>query len=356
MTLTPEIARALGPGPLANPEHLVAVHVSSEQLGVATGDERPEAQLYRSLLDTTETTPARVAIHGDGGSGKTSLILRASSEAAKAPGALDVLILRCGEDPARLASTASFIDYMIGTLQSQTSFSSIDQERLARATGTVDATPPTATHSAAVGGGAVPAVYRFDWKEAVESFSFERSGEERRQILIDQIGKAARHGRLVVVVDDTDRFAAEGPDGKIDEDSISNLFQHGIDFLLALPVAVLVAVHPAYRDVPAVQRITQRGGFEHLEVPLLPADAVPPPLTKVLDRRLTVGGFDGIRAEDLFEPAALAQLQGPYFEGARHDLRQALRLVELSVSKAITRGASTVHYIDVQAALEELPS
>lgn len=294
-------------------------------------------------------------VHGEAGSGKTSLILRGVSEAAVSNPPLEMLILRCGEDPSRLASSAVFVSYLVRTLVSQKGFASVDVEELARAAAVrEDHGAPAETHSGSIGGGALPITYRFEWKGAVESFSTEPSEEHRRQLLIDQVTAASLERRLVVVLDDTDKFAALGPNGAIDTSSISNLFHHGVGFLLELPVSIVVAVHPAYRNVPALREVLARGSFVDIDVPHLPSDVSPPPLAMIIDRRLRVAGHDA-SASSLFHPEALAQLQATYFEAKRRNLRTVLHLCEASARKAAEGNFERVTILHVQAALEELP-
>lgn len=355
MTLTTAIARALGPGNLSDAEHLVEVHVSSEKLGAATGMQRPERQMF-SALQANGGPPARVFVHGEAGSGKTSLILRGVSEAAASTPPLEALVLRCGEDPTRLVSEAAFADFVIDALRGQKGFASVDAAALARAAATSEERHgPVAMHSGSIGGGAVPVAYTFNWTEATESFNTQPSAKQRRQLLADLIASAATEHRLVVVLDDTDKFAAHRPDGSIDRDSISNLLQNGVGFLLHLPVAIVVAVHPAYRDVPALGEISTRAEFVDIDVPRLPGDVAPPPLAKILDRRLKVAGHE-LEAGNLFCPDALAQLQATYFAAKRRDLRRVLRLCKGSAQNAADENATRVTILHVQAALEGLPA
>jgi Cdc6-like AAA superfamily ATPase len=355
MTLTTAIARALGPGDLSDANHLVEVHVSSASLGAAAGTQRPEQQMFNALR-ADGGPPARVFVHGEAGSGKTSLILRGVSEAAASTPPVEALVLRCGEDPSRLVSETAFADFVIDTLRSQNGFASVDAAQLARAAATSEEHhAPAAAHSGSIGGGPIPVAYTFNWAEATESFTTQPSSEQRRQVLVDQIASAATEHRLVVVLDDTDKFAAHRHDGSIDTNSISNLFQHGVGFLLNLPVAIVVAVHPAYRDVPALSEVSARADFVNIDVPHLPGDVAPPPLAKILDRRLEVAGHD-LEASSLFCPDALAQLQATYFAAKRRDLRRVLRLCKGSAQNAADEHATRVTILHVQAALEGLPA
>ena len=348
--ITEELARAVGSGPHGDREFLVAVHVGSDQLGAGTRPQGPEAELFRALRWSSSDQPPRVRINGEAGSGKTSLILRGLSD-APAAGPLEALILRCGEDPEQLSSESAFAGYVINAIRAQGRFASVDLDRLAAAMSSTGQTGSAVTHSGTVGGGALPAQYGLSWTEPINNFENEPNPQQRRTLLVDELTAAAKKTRLVIVVDDTDRFVMPGADGTPDDLSITNLFRYGINFLAELPVAVIVAVHPYYDNVPAVLETCARTGVISVEVPRLSADRQPLPLNAILDKRLELGGHDE-RADSMFEYAALAQLQAIYFEGARHDLRAVLRLSERSAQIAAEARAHLVTVQHVQTALE----
>jgi Cdc6-like AAA superfamily ATPase len=101
--------------------------------------------------------------------------------------------------------------------------------------------------------------------------------------------------------------------------------------------------------------ISARAEFVDIDVPRLPGDVAPPPLAKILDRRLKVAGYE-LEVSSLFYPDALAQLQAAYFAAKRRDLRRVLRLCKGSAQNAANENASSVTILHVQAALEGLPA
>jgi len=354
MTRLPdEVVRAVGPGTPLDPEELVAVHVSSAQLTQVAGVARPEAALYRAMLQG-RGDPSRVRVRGRAGEGKTSLIYRAISESGAAAQLPQVLVLRCGEDPQRLSTAAEFVRLVIDTVRAQGGFASVDPGALARAAATqVTSSSGGAGHGITVG--AAPLQYRFDWKEVAETLTETVSPEQRRDLLFDALTTASEDGPLTVVVDDTDRFAAIGVDGTIDADSVHNLFEHGIKTLLDLPVNVVVAVHPTYDEVPVVGEVLGRGGFVTVDAPALPTDQDLGPLTRILERRLR-RRVPHLDPDPLtyFAGGALAQLQAAYFNGG-HDLRNVLRHCEQSARAALNAEASRVTIAHVQAVLDGRP-
>lgn len=351
-TLSTRLADAVGPGAQITPEDLVAVHVSSAQLSPAGGADTPEAVLHRAILQYPNH-PRRVRVRGDGGSGKTSLIMRAISERDAGGTRPQVLVIRCGEDPSRLSSPASFVRLMVDTVRVQGTFASVDPDALARAAATeITTTPGSATQTGGLGGGPLPIQYQFSWTDAVESLTSELSPEERRSILTDSLGAAADHAPLTVVVDDTDRFAGVGPTGDVDREAIRNLFEHGIKTLIEMPVGIVVAVHPLYDSVAGVAEALERGEFASVEVPALPVNRGIEPLLSIIRKRLQVR-VQEIDPEPLvhFDRDAVAQLQALYFDGD-HDLRRVLRRCKACVNLAIADDAPRVSIEHVQRELE----
>lgn len=353
--LTQDIAAALRAGPPEDPAHLVNVYVESDLLGAAAHDARPEDELFASLLGSSAERPAHLFVRGKAGSGKTSMILRALSHIERIEPPTQTLLLRCGEKPDGLATADAFAAFMAEVLLEREGFRPVVSQPLMVAAATdVTTTPGNATMSAGAGGGAVPVNAHYDWKDPTHALK-QFPTSERRAVLTDAIAQAAEVDRLVVVIDDTDHFAARGPNGSLDAESVSNLFENGIDLLLGMPVAIVAAVHPAYDDVAAVRRIEERGEFATVHVPELPVSSADPnglPLAVILDRRLEVAGHLQ-QAGEIFDARALAQLQASYFQAAKHDLRRVLRLCGRSADLALASHSAVVELTHVQTALEE---
>lgn len=351
MSLDPNIVQALRPGPPADPAHLVAVHVASDRLGAATGPNRPEARLHTALRDHAPANgaPARILVRGEPGAGKTSLIMRAGAE-APAAGPVDILWLRCGEDPDRLKSTAAFVELLVTTIRGQGAF--VDSDALVAAAASQTARTP-ASSTVSVGLAVAPVTTRYDWKAASETLTVPTSPEERRELLVDHLDLASKAATLLVIVDDTDKFASADADGAIEVDSIANLFLNGVGFLMERPIALVVAVHPRYDEVPQFAEIAARGGFVTVDAPVLPADTEHLALEAVLRRRLEHAGLHDLAVSDLYSGQALAALQATYFLQGNHDLRTLLRRCQGAAARALEVGADRVDHTHVQHVLDQ---
>jgi hypothetical protein len=65
-------------------------------------------------------------------------------------------------------------------------------------------------------------------KEAYETAGFGQNAAQVRHDLEDVLEQVHRAGyRPVLVLDDTEKFVSPGLDGKLDEDSVENLYYHG---------------------------------------------------------------------------------------------------------------------------------
>ena len=356
MSLDPTLSTVLGPGRAGNAPHLAAVHVSSDQFAHATDPNQPERILHRLLKDATPQDPAHVFVHGETGEGKSSLIYRAIAEvSAETDPPPSTMVLRCGHDIERLNSVPAFAMYMVDELLSKESFASIEPAKLAKAAISTKTVVP-AGHGLSVAMTAGFARGAYDWKKASTSYAQIVGVEERAKVLRDQLNQAAdRHERMIVVIDDTNRFATQGPDGRPDLDSVAKLFRNGLGFLIELPVSVVVAVHSLYRDHPAVQRIRADGVFSDVEVFPLPLTSEEPPLAAILDRRLEYAGRRALKAVDLFDREALRTLQAVYFAGDARNMRDVLTACKDSYEQAVTDGQERVRTSHAERALQRLP-
>jgi putative protein kinase ArgK-like GTPase of G3E family len=76
-----EVARRRVFGSVTDSAELAERYVTSDKLGAALGEERPEAIIYRACTSTDR--PARVNVEGNPGTGKPSLILHVIGQLAR---------------------------------------------------------------------------------------------------------------------------------------------------------------------------------------------------------------------------------------------------------------------------------
>jgi hypothetical protein len=158
--------------------------------------------------------------------------------------------------------------------------------------------------------------------------------------------------RAVIVIDDTDHFAASGPDGKLDVEAISNLYHHGVRTLAGFDeLDVIVAIQPHFQQVEPVTDVERRYNFEAVHVATLAADKDELTLSLVLGRRLRNANITAT-VDDLIHPQALAELQGVYFT-ASHDFRRVLECADEAARLAADDGADQIAPRHVQHVLEQ---
>lgn len=321
-------------------ERRTRVYVTSGELGLV-GDERPEVRLMRALSQAEP--PQRLHIVGPSGAGKTSLILRVISDLAKRQ--LDVrhevLILRVGDRPQNVASADAVMKLVLDTIAIEGHrFSNVSEDVLqAAAADERTHIPRQVEHRAGLT--APVASYSANLKQAYDTLDFGQNSARVRHDLEDVIAQVSRAGyRPVLVLDDTEKFVSPGPDGKVDAESVENLYHHGVRVLGELAVDLVVAMHPRFQEIDRVGEVIERLAMPRLEVPELPAHAEPPALGLVLARRME---RDGIRAElsAVIAPDAVEDLQVLYHERDQ-DLRSVLRLAHQAAGHALRDDAQTI--------------
>jgi hypothetical protein len=325
-------------------EDLVDLYVRSEVLIGAQGDARPEAQLMRAL--TNESPPRFVQVIGPAGAGKTSMILRvladlARREATTLPRPHEVLVVNVGDDPARLSSPATFMHTMVQLIAHQGHrFASVDPDVLtAAAADETTMTGPQIDHRAMLD--AKFFSYSAGLKEAYEMAKFGKDPARARHDFEDVLKLVSADYRPVIVIDDTEHFVHPGANGGVDTESVSNLFRHAVHALAELDkVDVVIAIHPKYRDVPAVQEVTSRFAFLPVDVPALRPDSDTPGLAAILTRRLEHHGIQ-TPVTELVADQVISQLEGYYFTNA-HDLRAVLDLATAAASAAAAEEGATM--------------
>jgi hypothetical protein len=332
------------------PSALVERYVASAELAGLKGDDRPEAQMMHSLC--AEEPGQRVHVYGDGGQGKTSLILRVLADISRRELSRQPhpLVLNTGDDASGLATPMSFMQLVLGVIKvNGYRFATVDPNLLRDALSRTTALTPTAvTHRAAFG----PPMFSYQAQlaEAFTTTTFGRDSPQVRNDFQDIVREVARDYRPVIVIDDTDHFA--GVDGQFDEAAISNLYHHGIRTLCEFddpPLDVVVAIQPVFRSVQSVKDVEERFGFLTVEAPRLPVDD-DVGLTHVLARRLRAASVE-TPLEELFTPEAIAQLQSAYFI-QRHYLRWVLDRAQRACELARDGGAGRVAPRHVQRTLD----
>jgi hypothetical protein len=194
--------------------------------------------------------------------------------------------------------------------------------------------------------------YSAGLKEAFTVAKFGDNPARARQDFEDVVGFVSKDYRPLVLIDDTEHFVAPG-DGRVDLDSVESLYHHAIRTLAEMEsLDLVVAMHPHYSEqVPAVNDVTSRFGFQTIEVATLPPDSDESALQVILQRRLDRHGIDA-RVVDLIESEALAQLEGVYFLNG-HNLRIVLDLAHASALAAADAGDERVSRSHVQPLLDE---
>jgi Cdc6-like AAA superfamily ATPase len=334
-------------------EQLAGLYVSSDRLAGLHGDERPEAQLMRPLFD--EPQPQRFQVVGPSGAGKTGFIFKVLGDLARrtaAGRAHEVLVVNVGDDPSRLEDGAGFMRTVVQLVARQGHrFATIESDVLRAAS--ADEVTRTGAQVQHRGGLSAPvASYSVALTEAYRQEKFGDNPIRARDDFEDVVRLVARDYRPVIVIDDTEHFV-NAADGRVDRVSVRNLYHHAIRALAELDqLDIIVAVHPAYEDVDAVIEVSERFAFRRVEVPALAVDRDEPAIAAILQRRLDRNGLR-VRAEDVVDAGALAQLAGAYFLGG-HDLRTVLNVADAAASAAHREGAARIAPRHVQPVLDQL--
>jgi hypothetical protein len=134
--------------------------------------------------------------------------------------------------------------------------------------------------------------------------------------------------------------------GDVDEESVENLYHHGVRALGEMPVDLIVAMHPRFETVDRVREVSERIGMPRIEVPELPPGLEEPVLGQILERRMRSEGLDS-ELGSVIERAAVEDLQVLYHD-RESNLRSVLRLAHEAAEHALTRGSEIVAARDVR--------
>jgi molybdopterin-guanine dinucleotide biosynthesis protein len=283
---------------------------------------------------------ARIQVIGPSGAGKTSLIMGVLRDlhTEKTVPAREVLVLKVGDRPENLNDSAAVIKLVIDTLAAQDyRFSNIEDGvlREAGADQTTDV-PRQETHR--FGADAKVVNYSTTLTNAYEQRQFGTNAARLRHDLADVLRIVKEAGyRPVLVLDDTEKFVAPGENGTLQEDSVANLYDHGVRVLAEFEVDLVVATHPRFEEVPKVVEVRDRLGPDRIEVPRILPDLEGGPMAKILERRLERGKVETPLGE-IIEASAIDALATLYHDRSS-DLRSVLRIAHGAVERALERAA-----------------
>jgi len=322
-------------------------YVRSGELGI---EPRADRQLMEQLKGGA--LPQRVQVVGPSGAGKTSLIVRvlADLESEHLDPGYEVLVLRVGESPEHLASGESVIKLVLDTIATQSfRFSNIDPSVFEEAAAdSTTQTPARINHEFGIDGRI--ANYSTQIEEAFKTHEFGKNPARLRQDLEDIVRIVADAGyRPVLVLDDTEKFVAPGPDGELDTDSVANLYHHGVRVLGEFELDLVIAMHPRFEAAPHVREVSDRLGIARIAVPELAPDREPAAIEKILERRLDRGGIETGLSE-VITAEGVGDLQLLYHE-RDSDLRSVMKIAHAAVEHALSRGSSVLEARDIRSAV-----
>ncbi len=334
-------------------ERRARVYVRSGEFGL--DEPRSDIELMDALVN--HDSPQRVHVVGPSGAGKTSLILKVVGDLARRelPIQHEVLILRVGDRPESLTSPEAVMKLVLDTIAVENHrFANVDPQILQDASADQRTHTPTQVEHRA-GLTAPVASYSASLREAYDTAGFGQNPARVRHDLEDVLGQVKAAGyRPVLVLDDTEKFVSPGSDGKLDTASVENLYHHGVRVLGELQVDLVVAMHPRFEQVDRVLEVVERLAMTQIAVPELPAEAEPPALRAILERRMQRDEIDG-ELEDVITPAAVEDLQVLYHDRDR-DLRSVLKVAHSAAGHAVARDATLIEGRDVRGSLvQEMP-
>jgi hypothetical protein len=322
--------------PTVDPVSLAASHVHFDQL---SGRATLEKVLFDSLRSPEAT---RWELCGPDGAGKSSTFSRLIHDLTRLKDSnYEVLMLDVG-DPSVLRGELEFAQHVIATIAGQSHrFASPVQELIELAGAdelTVEAAKVTHRSKAGVDAGVAQASYAYDLTERFAKRSWgsqpARSKSDLRDI-VTELKHVDR--RLVVVIDDTEKFALTR-DGTVDDDALTGLAAKAIPLLAVLDVDVLVATHPRFTS-PAMEGARKKW-LKHIEIPALSMTDNQLPLGAIVDKHLRAHEVDA-SWQEVFYPTVLHQLQSTYLACDRN-LRHVLDLAQNAVACAHHEGVQLV--------------
>jgi hypothetical protein len=131
------------------------------------------------------------------------------------------LFVNTGDAPSELDDPHRFMQMILGLIRvNGGAFASVDPRRLLDATAEQTThMPATMTHEASI---TTPVFsYQASLAEAFASQTFGRDPARVRNDFEDILEAVTREYRAVIVIDDTDHFAASGAGGELDEQAVA---------------------------------------------------------------------------------------------------------------------------------------
>ncbi len=304
---------------------------------------------WETALDAALRRRERVAVIGDSGEGKSSLmqyVLRPTVE-----GLFPLPVPVALADPSVVTDPVAFAAHVVGRI-----------ERYVRSS------LPARAGSAGLGPSAVVG-YSHRWSVAPELMGIKlevarevqalaedspRSGSEAittAQSLIEVIDRAGLAGTLVL--DDTDKWV-RGPSGQVDVQLRDDFFGKIVRVIAEhLGCAAAVAVHRSYTSDEAYQAAASGFLSAFVDLPRLAGSAAVAAVLEHRQRVVQEPGALGAPLDAVWSPDAVDELHSGYANGGR-SLRWLMQLAHLSLAVACDAGASRIQPRHVEAGLREL--
>lgn len=305
-------------------------HVDFDEL---LGGKRREAALAKTLRGRA---PARAAVLGPSGSGKSSLI---AATLADLPAVLPLPIAIGQADIATLENQARFGQFVIRELLRQARGNFAAQQKIGRRRQSVldRLAADTTTRSGQSGKLAlnigVPnyAALSAEIGSAITSTKSELNPSQSLEGLeeIARIFSAPKRPTAVLIIDDADKWAGSPIPGEEDRRA-RLLFSSALQPLLTLQLHFIVAVQQHWKRLPEYENLDKRLDAT-IEIPRLPKDAVPA-LTRIIASRALDVGIEDV--EKLIEGGALARLEAEY-DWSDRSIRHVLRVLDLALTEAV---------------------
>jgi hypothetical protein len=335
-------SHALNPTPVG--DDVVRYYVQFEDLV-------PGARVESALRDAVDSGN-RVAVIGPSGAGKSSLCEWVLGQ--DTTGLATVRVPVAAERDETVSEPDAFIRHVVRTLSqyalSASLMSAAQRDEALRASNPRIVRPGIETTHRSTAGTSwlFKGEVARDVRAYAETVDQERSTAATVEVLKLLIELIASHElRLVLLVDDSDSWL--NIDGVTNRSGlVGAFFGRVIRMLAELPCGLVVAVHEEYLGMKSFR---QAEGFieNRIEMPTLTSAENIGAL--LLHRLRTVD--DRIELDDVFEPAAVAELFGYYGGAGRRSVRRAVQAGQRAVQIAAESSSSFVTRESVESAVSD---